>query len=61
MSLHPKFKLKGQEFPAEGILAIVPREDGVEIRWAQRAPVIIKGITTQEVMAKVDEAKAQHR
>ena len=52
------FTVAGKQYPVDEILAVVPTSDGVQIRWARRGDVNLKGITSQEVMFKIDEAKA---
>lgn len=55
---HKFFTIRGEKFPADGIIAIVPTETGVSVRWAQRAPMRFDNITSTEILAKVEDAKA---
>lgn len=53
-----KFTMKGKSFPAYGIVAVVPQENGCVVRWASGRVETFVGATSQEVLFKIDEAKA---
>jgi hypothetical protein len=53
-----KFTVAGTKFPAYGVLAVVPDREGCQVRWASGRTQYLRGITSQEVMFKIEEAKA---
>lgn len=52
------FTVAGHKYSALGVYAVVPTEDGCIVRWAHGHEEELKGITSQEVLFKIEEAKS---
>jgi hypothetical protein len=50
--------VSGKQYPAYGIVAVVPTDKGCIVRWVSGRVQKFTGVTSQEVLFKVDEAKA---
>jgi len=52
------FIVSGKTYTALGVYAVVPTETGCIVRWAHGQEEELEGITSQEVLFKIEEAKA---
>lgn len=56
------FRIGERNYKADGIAAIVQRENGVEVRYGDGSnPLLITNTTVERVTLAVDEAKAARR
>ena len=52
------FTVAGKTYNALGVYAVTPTKTGVVVRWAHGDEEEFDGITSQEILFKIEEAKS---
>lgn len=54
-----EFTVSGKTYNALGVYGVTPTEDGCVVKWAHGKEKKFKGVTSQEILFKIDEAKSR--